>query len=313
VKPLPPNSEHSPKDVKKLYTQRDRVVKAMTKDGFFRLAAVRNSKAALSAQERHNLSPLAAVLLGRALSAASLLSAFLKNEERVSLDFSGNGPAGKVFAEALNLGEVRGYVANPSCAIDFSNPDPSLGNGLGIGLLQVSKILYNHYEPVTGVVELLKGDISADVAYYLTQSEQIPTAIVLDVSVNAEGKVEHSGGLMVQAMPGAPESVIREMAGSVKSLNHLVEMIASGYAPQEILTIVANAPLVETADTPIDFFCRCSLDRFKSTLSTLGIDEIQAMRAENQRELVCRYCNTRYELSDADFDDIINGLHAKNN
>ena len=310
---LPPNSERSPEEVKKLYTQRDRVVKAMTEDGFFRLAAVRNSKAALSAQERHNLSPLAAVLLGRALAGASLLSSFLKNEERVSLDFSGNGPAGKVFAEALNLGEVRGFVANPSCAIDFSAPDPSLGSGLGIGLLQVSKVLYNHFEPITGVVELLTGDISADIAFYLTQSEQIPTAVVLDVRVDAEGKVEHSGGLIVQAMPNAPENVIQEMVQSIKSVTHLADMIAAGYAPLEILTIVANASLVETADTPIDFFCRCSLDRFKSALATLGVSEVQEMRSENHRELVCRYCNTRYELSDADFDDIINGLHAKNN
>lgn len=311
---LPQNTDNSsPQAIKKLYTQRDRVVKAMTDDGFFRLAAVRNSKAALSAQERHGLSPLASVLLGRAMTGASLLAAFLKSEERIILDFSGNGPAGKVFAESLHVGEVRGYVQNPGCVLDFSSEKASLGSGLGIGLLRVSRILYSQYEPVTGVVELFSGDISTDLAYYLTQSEQIPTAVMLDVSINKEGLVEQSGGLMVQAMPGVPESIIQNMYGNLKKIENLTDMLASGYSPQEILKIVSDTELTETSDTPIDFFCRCSLDRFKSALTTLGLDEIKEMQTQNQRELVCRYCNSHYELSDSDFDDIISSLQAKNN
>jgi len=314
VEPLSHNTDNSsPQDIKKLYTQRDRVVKAMTADGFFRLAAVRNSKTALSAQERHNLSPLASVLLGRAMASASLLAAFLKSEERIILDFSGNGPAERVYAESLNVGEVRGYVQNPECVLDFSQGKASLGSGLGIGLLRVARILYNQFEPVTGVVELFSGDISTDVAYYLTQSEQIPSAVMLDVSINKEGKVEQSGGLMVQAMPGAPESRIQAMYEGLKKIDHLTEMLASGYSPQEMLKIIADAELIETDDTPIDFFCRCSLDRFKSALATLGMNEVKEMREQNHRELVCRYCNTHYNLSDADFDDIIGGLQAKNN
>jgi len=311
---LPQNPDNSsPQAIKKLYTQRDRVVRAMTEDGFFRLAAVRNSKATLSAQERHGLSPLASVLLGRAMSGASLLAAFLKSEERIILDFSGNGPAGKVFAESLHIGEVRGYVQNPECVLDFSDSTASLGSGLGIGLLRVSRVLYNQYEPVVGVVELFSGDISTDLAYYLTQSEQIPTAVMLDVSINKEGQVEQSGGLMVQAMPGAPESLIQTMYGNLKKIENLSDMLATGYSPQEILKIISDTELIEMSDTPIDFFCRCSLDRFKSALTTLGAEEIKEMQAQNQRELVCRYCNSHYNLSDDDFNDIINGLQAKNN
>ncbi|MCS6807909.1 MAG: Hsp33 family molecular chaperone HslO [Bacteroidota bacterium] len=312
--PLPEHSnEASPEQVKKLYTQRDRVVKAMTADGFFRLAAVRNTKTARSAQERHYLSPLAAVLLGRAMAGASLLASFLKNEERIILDFNGNGPAQRVYAESLQLGEVRGYVQNPQCVLDFSQGKTMLGDGLGIGLLRVVRILYNQYEPITGIVELFAGDISTDLAYYLTQSEQIPTAVMLDVSINPEGNVEQSGGLIVQAMPGASEQSVRAMYEGLKQLNHLTDLLASGYSPQEILKIVAAAELVETADTPIDFFCRCSLERFKAALITLGMKEVKAMRDNNQRELVCRYCNTRYHLSDADFEDILGSLQAKNN
>ena len=314
MEPLSRNTDNSsPEAIKKLYIQRDRAVKAMTEDGFFRLAAVRNSTMALSAQERHNLSPLAAVLLGRAMAGASLLSSFLQSEERIILDFSGNGPAGKVFAESLHVGEVRGYVQNPECVLDFSTPNPSLGSGLGVGLLRVSRILYNQFEPITGVVELFSGDISTDLAYYLTQSEQIPTAVMLDVSIDKEGKVAQSGGLIVQAMPGVPESLIQDMYGNLKKIASLSDMLATGYSPQEMLNIVSDTALIETADTPIDFFCRCSLDRFKSALSTLGMDEVKEMQSQDQRELVCRYCNSHYHLSDSDFEDILSSLQAKNN
>jgi molecular chaperone Hsp33 len=298
---------------KKLYAQRDRTVKAMTDDGFFRIAATRITTTARTAQEKHGLSPLAAVLLGRAMAGASLMSIFLESEERIILDFSGNGPAEKVYAESLQLGEVRGYVQNPHCVLDFAQPSTSLGSGLGIGLVRVSRILYSQYEPVTGIVELQKGDISTDLAYYLTQSEQIPTALLLDVSINAEGMIEQAGGLMVQAMPGAPEHRLLTMHEGLKNIENLSAMLSSGYSPAEMLNIVSERPLTETADTPVDFFCRCSLDRFKSALATLGTDEVRAMQEENQRELVCRYCNNHYNLADADFDEILSRLQAKNN
>lgn len=316
------NTEHSSEQpsaspqnhaVKKLYTQRDRVVKAISDDGFFRLAAVRNTKCAQTAQEKHNLSPLAAVLLGRALSSATLLSSFLKQEERVILDFAGNGPVGKVFAEAMELGEVRGYVQNPDCVLDFAAPNMKLSDGLGIGLLKVTKILYDSYEPVLGVVELHSSDITTDVAYYLTQSEQIPSAVLLEVSINAEGKVEQSGGLMVQAMPGASDAAIAQMHESLLKVQHLTEMLGAGYSPQEMLNIVSTQQLKEIADTPVDFFCRCSIDRFKSALTALGAEQVEDMRSSDQRELVCRYCNKHYYLSDQDFTDILGVLHAKNN
>jgi molecular chaperone Hsp33 len=298
---------------KKLFLQRDRVVKAITEDGFFRMAAVRNTKCAQTAQENHHLSPLAAVLLGRAMAGASLLSSFLKNEERIMLDFSGNGPAGKIFAESLELGEVRGYVQNPECVLDFAAPNIKLADGLGIGLLRVSKVLYNQFEPMVGVVELHASDITTDNAYNLTQSEQIPTAILLDVSLDAEGKVAQSGGLMVQAMPGASDRAIEQMHESIVKVQHLTEMLGGGYTPQEMLNIVSTQALKEIADTPVDFFCRCSLDRFKSALSTLGADELREMQDQDQRELVCRYCNKHYYLSNEDFSDMIGALQAKNN
>ncbi len=170
---------------------RDRVVRAMTADGFFRVAGINNSTAVRTAQENHQLSPLNAVLLGRLMSAASLLSSFLSGEERVILEASGAGPLQHLYAEALQVGEVRAYSANPGFMPDIEGADANfqLSDALGIGLLKVTRIQYNQYEPTTGVVELYKGDISTDIAYYLRMSEQIPSAVVLDVVFDDNGDI----------------------------------------------------------------------------------------------------------------------------
>jgi molecular chaperone Hsp33 len=298
---------------KRAYIERDRVVKAITADGRFRLAAIKNTKAVQTAQHNHQLGYLATLLLGRAMSATSLLASFLNGEERVIIELMGNGPAERVYAESLELGEVRGFVGNPQCALDFTNPATRLEDALGVGIMRVSRILYGNYEPVVGMVELAAGDISTDLAYYLHQSEQIPSAVMLDVQFDDDGSVLQSGGLLVQAMPGAREDAIEAMVNNLRNLEQLPELYSDKFTPEEILKLVAQQDLAELANTRIDFFCRCSLDRFKASLATLGTQEIRSMRSENQRELVCHYCGTRYHLSDADFEELITGLQAKEN
>jgi molecular chaperone Hsp33 len=80
-----------------------------------------------------------------------------------------------------------------------------------------------------------------------------------------------------------------------------------------MLKIVSTQALKEIDDTAVDFFCRCSIDRFKAALPALGAEEIKEMQEQEQRELVCRYCNKHYYLSDQDFADILGVLQAKNN
>lgn len=302
----------SPSALKK-FLQRDRVVRAITTDGHFRLAAVNLSNTVQTAQKRHNLNALSAVFLGKLMAGATLLSSFLKGEERIILEAMGHGPLQKVYAEAMQVGEIRGYVANPDAALDFSNPSVSLADALGVGLFRVTKILYNRFEPVVGVVELLKGDISTDLAYYLTQSEQIPSAVILDVQVDDAGQAIQCGGVMVQAMPGAPEEAILTLQESLRSATSVADLISVGYIPEEMLRMLVPMEIEELNHSRVDFFCRCSLESFTSVLRTLGIEELTSMKELGQNELVCRYCNEHHIVPIEDLDIIIQELRAQSN
>lgn len=291
-------------DLKKTYQHRDRVVRAMSGNGMFRIAVAKTTDTTEQARIKHDLDPLLSYLLGKTLTSSILLSSFLKGEERVIVQAEGTGRVKLIFAEAMQVGEVRGFVV-----IDESQSMPaSLSDALSTGFLKVSKILYEKQEPVTGIVELVCGDIASDLSYYFEQSEQIVTAVNLGVTINDDGEIVHSGGIIVQAMPGAELPAIVEVQRSLEEMPPIEELLDSGYSPEEILRQAMPFPIEVVNNTPVDFFCRCSLERFMSKLLTLGKKELMSMQAEGQRELVCQYCSSSYELTDEHFSKLINSL-----
>jgi molecular chaperone Hsp33 len=298
-------------ELKKEYQLRDRVVRVISKDGFFRAIAIKNTNTAQTAQENHKLDRLTGFLLSRALSAATMMSSFLKGEERIILEFDGAGPVQKVYAESMKIGETRGFVHLAEDA--ESTPINDIGQAIGAGMLKVSKILFNKSEPITGIVPLQKGDISTDLAYYFVQSEQIPTAVILDVDFDDNGKIIQSGGLMVQAMPGHSKEKLKELYDELLKLSKLVDYFDDELNPKDMLKDVLPFEFDLISSTQVDFFCRCSKDNFMDRLVAIGSEELESMKADKNNELVCRYCNAKYILEDEDFDKIITEAKAQKN
>lgn len=294
-------------DVKKLWKDRDRIVRAMTTNGLFRVSVMRSTVLSRLAQEKHHLDPLESLLLARALTGSSMMASFLKGEERITISIEGDGEIAMVYAEAIQVGEVRGYCRR--------NTKPAATNEspLGSGLLKVQRVLYNNFEPVTGVVALRKGDVTSDLSYYLTQSEQIPSVMIIDVAYDDEQRIRQAAGLLLQAMPGATNEDIFRTYDALDYLGNLTGYLDEGMTLEEVALKVMPSEATIMASTAADFFCRCSMDRFKSALLTLGLDEVEAMHRDGHRELVCQYCNSQYILTDQDFVEMREQLLAQRN
>ncbi len=299
-------------ELKKQFQLRDRSVRVISKDGHFRAVAVKNTTTVKTAQKNHNLDYLSSLLLARLMSAASMMSSFLKGEERIILEMQGNGPLKKVYAEALQLGENRGFVEYAS---DVKNRPPvtDIKDAVGLGLLTVTKIYYNKGEPVTGVVPLQGGDVSSDIAYYYSQSEQIPTAVILDVDYDDNKIITESGGLMVQAMPGSDKKEIDKLYEEMLKIKHLTKYFKEEMNPKQMMGEILPFEFKLMNSTQVDYFCRCSKDAFIDKLITLNTDEIVGMQKDGHNEIVCRYCNTHYHLDENDFAKIIEEIQAKKN
>ncbi|MDG5768239.1 Hsp33 family molecular chaperone HslO [Balneolales bacterium ANBcel1] len=273
---------------------RDRLLTAITDDGHYRIAIVKSTNLVRTAKKNHNLSLLSTVLLGRTLTGALLLASGMKGEERIQLRLEGNGPAGAVIAEASSHGEVRGYTLRPDAELDLANNE-KLGDGIGIGLMSVSRILYNKARPVVGTVELVRGNVNEDLAFYLLQSEQIPSAVSLDVSIDGKGEVAQAGGVLIQAMPGADKEKTHQLEENIRSMPQIGRQLESGYLDEVLDTVAGGIAVRELSRYPVDFFCRCSKNRFKRSLMLLDPEELLKMEGDGE-EMVCHYCGERYHF-----------------
>ncbi len=295
------------------FKYKDRLIKGVTEDQHFKISVVKTTDVVKTARQRHQLSLLNTVLLGRALTGAMLMASELKGEERIQLRMEGNGPVGMLVAEANRVGEMRGYVQHPNAELDYSKEDQELGNGIGIGVMIFSKTLYNESNPRTSTVKLVKGDVTADLAHYMVQSEQIPSAVMLDVGIDDEGNVGEAGGVLIQRLPDAPDGKIDELQNNLEELNSINALLRNDYYIDDIMQMAASPlPVKELDRQPVDFFCRCTRKRFKNALKMVTYDELKEMRHEGQ-ELVCHYCNERYDISPEEIDDIIDNAKAKLN
>ena len=298
-------------NLKQQYKKRDRLISAMSKDGLFRIAFLINTKTAAIAQEKHHLDYISASLLARQLSASSLMVSFMKGEERIIIQSEGNGNISYIYSEAAQIGEVRGFVRHSK---DY-NPDKidTYKAGLGIGLFKVSKALYDQPKPITGIVPLIKGDMTNDLAYYLEQSDQIASFVVLEVDLNEEGLITFSSGLIVQAMPGASLQQIETLFDHLKGLDKLQSYFDKADNVDETLQSILPLEYTKLKSIPIDFFCRCSKDRFMEHLILIGKHEVLEMKKLNQNELVCQYCNNKYYLTPEDFKKLIDEITIMSN
>ena len=295
--------------LKEKIKNRDRVIRVLSKNGHFRAVAIKNTSSAIAAQEKHNLNSISAYILAKVLSSVTMLASFLKGEERVSIEFNSDGYINHIYAEALNVGECKGFVSFS----ENSKPVSILSEIIGKGILKVTRILYNEFEPITGIVPIQKGDISTDLAYYFLQSEQIGSAVVLDADFDDNGKIIESGGFIIQAMPEATDAELKEIEQKLSKIDSICNDFTQGLTLTDILKKYLPFEFDIIKSTQVDFYCRCNKESFINKLLLLPIEDIKDIKMKKQNELVCQFCNKHYYLEERDFENIISLIKSKQN
>lgn len=299
--------------LRKAFEFKDRLIKGIHTDGEFKISVVKTTEVVQAARSNHNLSLLNTVLLGRTLTASMLLASELKGEERIRVRLEGSGPVGLLVAEANRVGEIRGYSANPQAELDYSDSDVTIGDGLGLGLLTVSKTLYNEAEPRTSTIELVEGDVISDMAHYMAQSEQVLSGFLLDVGLDGDGELSHAGGVLIQRLPDADESTMESLQKTLQELPPISELFSDDHYIDDVMKMASAPYQVRELDRqPVHFFCRCSPDKFKNALSMLSYEDLKELDGENQ-EVVCHYCGTRMEVPKEEIHELAENARAKLN
>lgn len=248
------------------------------------------------ARRRHGTCPTATAALGRALTGGELMGALLDPDQRVALKFTGNGPLRKIIVEAEGDGTVRGYVEVPRVDLPPMNGKLDVGGAIGReGYLTVTKDL-RLKEPYNGIVKLYTGEIASDIAFYLTESEQIPSAVGLGVYVETDGSVSASGGFLVQSLPPADETLIETLAERIQGLPPVTRQLIDGMTPEGILAGIFEGIPYRTIETRrLSFRCSCSVSRIEQALITLGRSQLEeVVRDQEVFDISCHFCNRNY-------------------
>ncbi len=248
----------------------------------------------------HNTSPNATMALGRTITAAALLSAMLKPDSDQSLlvKIEGTGPIREIHAQADARGNIRGYVANPQPDITGSLETLSFSKTIGAGFLTVRRDI-GMKEPYTSVIPLQTGEVAGDVAYYLTVSEQVPSAVIIALTLDREGVITSSGGILIQTFPGTPEESIAGVEENIASMKRsLGESLREGEDIQNVLKGLFNHVEPAVLDSrPIRASCRCDRGMIRAMLGSLHREDLREMiDKDGGAEITCTFCMKKYQF-----------------
>jgi molecular chaperone Hsp33 len=313
--PSNPKSDHGPEDHGKTPSSSDvdlpRVHKFLSADLTVRIASVNATAVVDEMRSIQNSYPIPTVAVGRSMVAALLMASHLKNSQELSLYFQGNGPLGRVFAEANFEGQVRGYCSQPHIQLPLDG-GLRIGSAIGIGLLTVTHHLPGQAEPHRGTVIIRTGEIGDDIAFYLHQSHQIPSVVALGVQLNEYGLVQAAGGILIELMPGHSEELVAKIEANVKTAPGISKRLLEGASPLELVRdYLGDTPLMELDHPyPTQYHCRCSMERVLRSVMLLGIEEIdRALVDEKPLDVACEFCGRHYEVGADELTKLRNDLY----
>ena len=284
---------------------------AIDKSGSYRVYITITTDMVQEAAKIHDTTPVASAGLGRVLTAAGLMGIMLKDpEDKLTVNFKGDGPAGQILATAYGDGRVKGYIANPYADLPLRDDGKlDVGGSLGIGELTVIKDL-GLKEPYVGTIALVSGEIADDLTAYFFISEQQNSSVALGVKVERDLSVGAAGGMIIQMLPDAEEGSVDALESMIADMEPMTAIISRVYEQsagkseagmvQALLDEIFRNMPDEYRPKPLEYRdivwdCDCSRQRLEQVLMTIGKKELkQIIEEDGQAELQCHFCLKKY-------------------
>lgn len=253
-----------------------------------------------------NMSRVLKTVLGETVSIASLISATLKDNQRISLKVNASNRKYKIFADADSLGSVRGYISDellnaPVDYIDNLSVEQLIGDK---GCIQVLKDLGMH-SIFTGITDMPHGNIVDDFSYYFEKSEQLPTLFSINMVYNENNEIVLSRGVMAQLLPYAPISLIDDIKEIISENLRVLLTPEENKAFKEIPCLLFEDINI-VGFNPVQFFCGCSKETFYPMLYSLNKEEMAEVYEKNRSiEMVCNVCGKKYSFNSEEIRNLI--------
>ncbi len=267
----------------------DHVVRAITKDGSFRVIAATTTQTVRDVAMAQQLGGEPALRLAELMTCAVIIRETTQPARRVQLVWRDAG-GGTIVADALPDGTNRGIV----------NPGAHAGRALGLAgdhILQVNYTLPDGalYQGVVGIAD--GTDMATALMQYMQESESTLSFVALAALPGPEG-VRTVGGYLVQLLPEATHETIAALTEHVGNLAPLPSVLDGGALTGQamIARVLDGFPYDELADSALRFGCTCSEGRVLQSLLTLGEEEVATMVDGEPMEVRCDACGSTYQI-----------------
>lgn len=286
---------------------------AIDKSRSFRVYLAITTTMVEDARKLHQTTPLATAALGRVLTGAGLMGLLLKNDQdKLTVQFKGDGTAGEILATANGAGSVKGYITNPEVDLPLRNDGKlDVGGAVGIGTVTVIKDI-GLKEPYMGKIDLVSGEIADDLTAYYFISEQQSTSVALGVKINTDGSTLSAGGMIIQMIPNAnPDSIdaLEVLLDKMPPISGLIEEVvkkSAGMTEEAIINTLLNTIFSEIPEEfsvelldyrMIEWNCDCSVERLEKVIISIGSRDLkEIINEDEQAELVCHFCGEKYHF-----------------
>ncbi|KKD36643.1 Hsp33 family molecular chaperone HslO [Limnoraphis robusta] len=295
----------------------DQLIRATAASDGIRAVGVITTRLTEEAKQRHKLSYVATAALGRTMAAGLLLASSLKQaESRVNIQIKGDGPLGRVLVDAGLDGTVRGYVENPDVELPPNEKGKlDVGGAVGRnGFVYVVRDEGFGYR-YSSTVELISGEIGDDLTYYILNSDQTPSALVLGVFVDSEG-VQAAGGILLQVLPKAAtdEELVKTLESRIEGLSGFTPLLRQRQTLPDIFQHLLGDMDLKILPTTqlVRFDCSCSFERVLNALKMFGEAELRDMIAkDNGAEAKCEFCGEVYQANGDHLSELIEELRSR--
>lgn len=243
--------------------------------------------------KQHDYPPAIQRLLGESLCAAALLSAIIKFDGRLTVQFRGKGKLKLLLAQCNDKSQLRG-LAKFDGDLTYEELMASFKDGILMIMLD-SSIPGKRYQ---GVIEWTGDSLASSLEMYFKNSEQLATKIWLTTNEKS------AAGYLLQVVPmaeqdahGIQNEIIMPSWHRILKLTDVgdMQLFLNEEYPGFLTRMYPNETLRVFDAAPVTFHCGCNRKRGEDAIALLGRAEAEEEIKDKQTIVVtCDFCNEEY-------------------
>jgi molecular chaperone Hsp33 len=252
--------------------------------------------------KQHSYTNALKQLLAESLAIVSLLSAMIKLEGRITLQFHGKNELKLLLAQCTHRHEIRGLIKPENSpkvnTLSYAKLMEQMKEGILVVMLEFDA---RPDTPYQAIVPWTGNTMMDAIEAYFENSEQLLTKIWLHYDILHET----IAGCMLQALPsqeGADTlnleffNIAQQMQIAWKQPNdHIAD------AKTFLTTACSHDDIRLFSPVSIAFRCRCERTHFEQAIKVLGIAEAEDEIAKNGELVVtCEFCTRTYHFDKID-------------